>query len=224
MLVFALFLSCVFASTICPLSGQPSVSCDVSSQCLAHCCLTSGLCPSSSCVSSFDAANDALANCENKCLKEVACTPFNPTCIPHDRFQHCIGTVTCLTAACDGRTAGDICLYDGDYENFKICNGIRLPSPPVCVKQVQFDNSFYTFNMMDFVNQVNGQFSGGIQVSACAAPLTPATPATFCLTVQATPGNESKVPAATDAIVAFVNASNGVTPGSVVAKTVSCNV
>src|SRR5262249_45197995 len=69
---------------ICPQgSGSPSEPCDSASNCFHHCCLQSGLCPSSSCVSSLDAPNDDRSNCSGSCLDEVACRPFNPACVPH---------------------------------------------------------------------------------------------------------------------------------------------
>src|SRR5215468_7606138 len=98
---------------VCPQSGEPSTECDQAGNCFRHRCLSSGLCPSSSCVSSLDAPNNSQSVCSNKCLDEVACRPFNPTCVPHNNEQHCIGTIVCKTAACDGRRAGDICLYTG---------------------------------------------------------------------------------------------------------------
>src|SRR5215468_4749772 len=93
---------------ICPASGEPSVECDASGNCFHHCCLSSGLCPSSSCVSSLDAPNNAQANCSGSCLDEVACRPFNPACVPHAGEEHCMGTIVCKTENCDGRRAGDI--------------------------------------------------------------------------------------------------------------------
>ena len=111
------------AQTVCPATGQPSVECDAAGNCFHHCCLTSGLCPSSSCASSLDAPDNERANCSGSCLDEVACNPFNPTCVPHDVDEHCIGTISCKTANCDGRAAGSICLYTGTTSNFKICDG-----------------------------------------------------------------------------------------------------
>ena len=110
------------AQTVCSASSGLSTECDVPSQCFHGCCLTSGLCPTSSCVSSLDAPNSARALCSNKCLDEVACSPFNPACVPHVNQQSCIGTVVCKTAACDGRSAGSVCLYAGAGRNFKICD------------------------------------------------------------------------------------------------------
>jgi hypothetical protein len=108
---------------ICPEDGTlPTEPCDVTQQCFHHCCLTSGLCPSSSCVDSLDAADNARANCSGSCLDEVACNPFNPLCVPHDADEHCIGTISCKTANCDGRLAGSVCLYAGAGRNFKICD------------------------------------------------------------------------------------------------------
>ena len=110
------------ADAICPQSGQPSEPCDAVGNCFRHCCLTSGLCASSSCVSSLDAPTDAGTLCSNKCLDAVACRPFNPTCVPHNDQESCIGTVVCKTAACDGRQAGDVCIYTGVADNFRICS------------------------------------------------------------------------------------------------------
>jgi hypothetical protein len=115
------------AAAMCPVDGppsEPSEPCDASGNCFHHCCLTSGLCPSSSCVSSIDTPDNAEADCSGDCLDAVACRPFNPTCVPHDADQHCIGTVVCKTVECDGRTAGDVCIYTGASDNFKICEGI----------------------------------------------------------------------------------------------------
>jgi hypothetical protein len=109
------------ADTTCPQSGEPSTECDAASNCFHHCCLSTGLCPTSSCVDSLDAATDDGTLCSNKCLDEVSCNPFNPTCVPHDVNQHCIGTVSCKTAACDGREAGSVCLYTGVANNFRVC-------------------------------------------------------------------------------------------------------
>ena len=114
---------------ICPQgSGSPSEPCDSVGNCFHHCCLQSGLCPSSSCVSSLDAPNDDSSNCSGSCLDEVACRPFNPACVPHDGDEHCLGTVVCKTAACDGRQAGEVCLYTGVDGNFKVCEGSALGS------------------------------------------------------------------------------------------------
>jgi len=111
----------------CPAGGgSPSTACDASGNCFHHCCLTSGLCPSSSCVSSLDAPDDARALCSNKCLDEVACRPFRPDCVPQNNQESCIGTVVCLTANCDGRRAGDICLLSGVSPNFMVCGGTGL--------------------------------------------------------------------------------------------------
>jgi len=113
------------AAAICPQSGEPSIECDSTGNCFHHCCLTSGLCPDSSCIDSLDAATDDGTLCSNKCLDEVACRPFNPACVPHDVTQHCIGTVVCKTRNCDGRTAGDVCLYSGGAMNFRVCGGVE---------------------------------------------------------------------------------------------------
>jgi len=123
-LLLGVILTQAQSAVMCPTNGtEPSVPCDASGNCFHHCCLTSGLCPSSSCVSSLDAPNNARANCSGRCLDEVACSPFNPSCVPHDVDEHCIGTVVCKTANCDGRSAGSVCLYTGTSRNFKICEG-----------------------------------------------------------------------------------------------------
>jgi hypothetical protein len=109
-------------AAICPADGDlPTEPCDSEANCFHHCCLTSGLCPTSSCVDSLDAPDNARANCSGSCLDEVACSPFNPLCVPHDVDEHCLGTVVCKTANCDGRRAGSVCLYAGTGPNFKIC-------------------------------------------------------------------------------------------------------
>ena len=111
-----------FGAAICPADGEtPTEPCDASGNCFHHCCLTSGLCPSASCMDSLDSATDDGTQCSNKCLDAVACRPFNPACVPHNNQEHCIGTVVCKTAACDGRQAGAICLFTGVGQNFRIC-------------------------------------------------------------------------------------------------------
>jgi len=219
-------------SVVCPKTGQPSVSCDVDTQCLSHCCLTSGLCPSSSCVSSFDAPNDARANCVNQCQAQVACIPVVPTCRPHNRLQHCIGTISCLTADCDGRAAGDICLYDGVSVNFKICDGFTLPEDPYCETQVQFLADNYYLSLADLKTHVIGSVGGGILVTECGTPLDPLTASEGkvfgCFSVEANPDNTpvqwERVPTATATIVSLVSAYSGVDPTSVISKVVDCNV
>jgi hypothetical protein len=107
----------------CPVNGdQPSVPCDAAGNCFRHCCLSTGLCPTSSCVSSFDAPTDAGTLCANKCLDEIACVPFNPDCVPQNAQESCIGTVVCLTANCAGGRAGDACIYSGVSPNFRVCD------------------------------------------------------------------------------------------------------
>jgi hypothetical protein len=107
---------------VCPFNGdQPSVDCDARSNCFHHCCLSSGLCPNSSCVDSLDAETDDRTLCSGRCLDEVACNPFNPDCVPQNAKEHCIGTISCLTANCDGRAAGSVCLYTGVARNFRVC-------------------------------------------------------------------------------------------------------
>jgi len=113
-------------AAVCPTDGgQPSTVCDSVSNCFHGCCLTSGLCPSSSCMDSLDTATDDGTQCSNKCLAEVACRPFNPNCVPHNKNQACIGTTVCLTVSCDGRSAGDVCIYTGGSPNFRVCEGVE---------------------------------------------------------------------------------------------------
>jgi hypothetical protein len=159
------FVACLNAGVVCPASGKPTTDCDASSNCFHHCCLTSGLCPSSSCVSSLDSPDDARANCENKCLDEVACVPFNPSCVPHDNQQHCIGTVSCKTANCDGRTAGSVCLYDGVSKNFKICDGTTLAR---CTETVTFNlsTSWQGVTSAQFASDYNAA-ALGVSFAAC---------------------------------------------------------
>src|SRR4030095_9148905 len=109
----------------CPLDGgQPSVPCDAAGNCFRHCCLSSGFCPAFSCSASFDTPDDAATNCTGKCQDEVACVPFLPNCPIIQRNQVCIGTVRCLTAGCDGRRAGDVCLIaPGGGHLIKVCSG-----------------------------------------------------------------------------------------------------
>ena len=105
------------------LDGEPSVPCDSVFNCFGRCCLSSGVCPAFSCTVSFGAPTDAGTTCSGKCLDEAGCSPFNPEheggC-PDD--QVCVGTVVCKTANCDGRRAGDACLFAGNV--FKDCSGI----------------------------------------------------------------------------------------------------
>jgi len=108
---------------MCPRDGRPSVPCDASGNCFRHCCLSSGLCPTFSCVSSLDADDDAGTICAGKCQEEVSCRAFNQVfdgnCPPG---LVCIGTVQCKTANCDGRRAGDICLVAGEV--VRVCSGV----------------------------------------------------------------------------------------------------
>jgi len=113
------------AQTFCPASGEPSIDCDAAGNCFHHCCLSSGLCPTSSCVDSLDAVSDARTLCSGKCLGEAACSPFNDACVPHNNLESCIGTVVCKTANCAGLEAGSVCLYSGVSPNFRVCRGIQ---------------------------------------------------------------------------------------------------
>lgn len=111
------------AQTVCPApaSGEPSTECDFAGDCFHHCCLSSGLCPTSSCIDSLDAVSDARTLCSGRCLDEVECSPFNPDCVPHNNLESCIGTVVCKTANCAGLEAGSVCLYSGVSRNFRVC-------------------------------------------------------------------------------------------------------
>src|SRR4029453_5018207 len=109
------------AQAVCPASGEPSTACDSASNCFRHCCLTTGLCPTSSCVTSLDAANNKGTLCTGRCLDEVSCNPFNFYWVPDDATEFCIGTISCKTANCDGRLAGSACIYTGAAGNFRIC-------------------------------------------------------------------------------------------------------
>ena len=112
------------AQTVCSASSGLSTECDQASECFHGCCLSSGLCPDSSCVESLDAATDARTRCAGRCLDEVACRPFNSTCVPQTDQESCIGTTACLTVKCGGRQAGDVCLYSGGTSKFRICEAI----------------------------------------------------------------------------------------------------
>ena len=112
------------AQAFCPASGEPSTDCDFAGDCFHHCCLSSGLCPTSSCVDSLDAHSDARTLCSGKCLAEVACNPFNPDCVPQSGEQSCIGTISCKTANCAGLEAGSVCLYSEVGRNFRVCEDI----------------------------------------------------------------------------------------------------
>src|SRR5262245_46887843 len=105
---------------MCPASGKPNVECDAAGNCFGHCCLFTGLCPSASCVASLDAATDAGTLCAGSCLDNVACIPFNPTCLGTGN-ENCIGTIACLTENCDGRSAGSVCIFAGGSRNFSVC-------------------------------------------------------------------------------------------------------
>jgi hypothetical protein len=95
-----------------------------------QCCTITGVCPSSSCVTSLGADNDARANCNNKCRQQVECVPLVPSCAFTN--NKCLGTVKCLDDDCDGRKYGNVCLFTGSSrgqrKNFKICNNIRVPN------------------------------------------------------------------------------------------------
>jgi hypothetical protein len=108
------------AQVVCPASsGSPGIECDAN--CFHHCCLTSGLCPSTSCKESVDAATDARTLCAGRCLDEVQCNPFNPDCGANNE-ESCIGTISCIAGNCAGRHAGSICLYSGGTSKFRICD------------------------------------------------------------------------------------------------------
>jgi len=212
-------------------SGSPFVICDDSAKCFHHCCLSSSLCPSSSCVSSLDALDDARANCDNKCLRAVSCVPFNPRCVPHDRQEHCIGTVHCLTAACDSRTEGDICLYDGVSVNFKICQGARLPAPATyCETQITFNADGYYFSLAGLVTALGTQISG-MKFSPCTNILPTVAPGgliTYCVDIVAdstvSPVRWESVPTATASTVAVIQGSAYVVATTVQSTVVKCNL
>jgi hypothetical protein len=120
------------ADAVCSAAGEPSVACDASSNCFRHCCLSSGVCPAFSCTASLDAPDNAGANCDDKCLAEVQCNPFNPGCPDSPDNEVCIGTISCKTANCDGRLAGSACLIqpgrghsDDAREAVKICENLE---------------------------------------------------------------------------------------------------
>jgi hypothetical protein len=96
-----------------------------STDCIQRCCRETGVCFSSSCVTTFGFANDAQANCENKCLDLVQCVAFVPTC----EDPHCLGFIHCINGPtdCDGKFEGEYCLYDGKSKNFKACNPNEPP-------------------------------------------------------------------------------------------------
>lgn len=107
----------------------------INGSCFRRCCKSTGICFSSSCVSTFGRKNDALVNCSNdkKCRAEVACDLAVPTCTD----PHCYGTARCLTSACGGFKNGDACLIDGVSKNFKVCGGIAAP----CVPRWEYDGT-----------------------------------------------------------------------------------
>jgi len=103
--------------------GGPTVDCDSTStiddNCFRRCCKSSGVCFSSSCVTTFGAPNNAEANCAGPCLDETVCNPYVLGCSD----PHCLGFVSCVeNTACGGHLPGDICLYDGVSKNFKVCD------------------------------------------------------------------------------------------------------
>jgi len=211
---------------MCPVDGKkhPAVPCNDIMNCVFHCCTTSGLCPSSSCVSSFNAPNDARANCENKCLEKVRCIPIVATCVPHDNQQHCFGRVECINGDCDGRTEGDFCLYDGVSKNFKICDGSSTPPPeePYCEMEVHFCTDCY-FDFEETLCALRELACPGIVLSDCGS-----SPGTFCINIIAdishTPVVWGKVDIETAKVVEFLKANAHVYPDSVVSEVVDCNV
>jgi hypothetical protein len=115
--------------TECPVSsamGAPTVDCrrDAAmfpTACTGKCCNVVGNCDSSSCRNNFG-LSDAGANCASAtCQAQVACTPTKPSCRANG-FNHCLGTAHCLTAACGGHAEGDLCVYDGTSDNYKVCS------------------------------------------------------------------------------------------------------
>jgi len=123
-------------TTICPNpTDSPTIACPVTATgepgCLSgtRCCATNGLCPTSSCVTSFYAKNDALANCAGPCLEALECAlhpKVNADCTTNNpQAPHCFGAVHCKNPAdvfCHGFLEGTLCLQDGQSNgNFKIC-------------------------------------------------------------------------------------------------------
>src|SRR5262245_30048309 len=109
-LVLLLDVTLAWSQVMCPSAGHLSVPCDTIVNCFISCCLASAFCPTFSCASNFGASN-AGTTCNSKCQGELACRLFGPDC--PDTEAACIGTVVCLTANCDNRHAGDICLVSG---------------------------------------------------------------------------------------------------------------
>jgi len=100
--------------------------------CFDRCCKATGVCFSSSCVSTFNSPNNAQVNCAGSCQNHVICVPFVDTCTGNDNGQpHCLGFAHCLTEECFGHSEGAPCLYDGESQNYKICqHGDEvLPTP-----------------------------------------------------------------------------------------------
>jgi hypothetical protein len=88
---------------------------------VGKCCSTTGECPSSSCVDNGLAKNDKDANCNSQKCPLQLCdkSPFNPSCSGGN--SHCLGQVTCADGSSTCPSYGNICFYDGNSNNFKIC-------------------------------------------------------------------------------------------------------
>ncbi len=87
-----------------------------------NCCLTTGVCPSSSCVSSLNYPNDARDHCDKDCQAKTDCVSIIPGCDASGDV-HCLGKIMCVGGTnCDGNNENDYCLYDGNSKNYKICH------------------------------------------------------------------------------------------------------
>ncbi len=113
--VFALTLAFSLNSS----SAKPSPTCTSKYE---NCCLTTGVCPSSSCVSSLNYPNDAKAHCDKDCQAKTDCISIVPGCDASGDL-HCLGKIKCVFGTnCDGKKDNDYCLYDGNSKNYKICS------------------------------------------------------------------------------------------------------
>lgn len=99
------------------------------------CCPATGLCKDSSCVV-FGFKNSAKANCAvngGKC-PNVYCNWQFPDCPKTSDGNHCYGTVACKSGvtctSSDG--VGQLCLEDGNSDNFKICGSVSCNQNSDC--------------------------------------------------------------------------------------------